>query len=224
MDAQSSGTKTDPRPRRLCCTNRLTGNASLSRHGTGGDSARGRHRTGDGLAPHHRRHMVRPKRRDARRASLRAIAPAVSDFQGLAFLRGGLMAAAPRAAVASVALAGVEGAVRCPATVCLQTVRGGDDACNLRIGRNLVQQFEQHGRVTEITGGKFGCADFQCLLVNSNVDLAPDAPFGTAVLARVPLPFALGLDACAVRQRFVFKPREGGAAGATARLIHNMGS
>ena len=47
------------------------------------------------------RQIVRPKRRDARRASLRAIAPAVSGFHGLAFLRGGMMAAAPRAAMAS---------------------------------------------------------------------------------------------------------------------------
>ena len=47
------------------------------------------------------RQMARPKRFDARRASLRAIAPAVSGFQGLAFLRGGMIAAAPRAAMAS---------------------------------------------------------------------------------------------------------------------------
>jgi hypothetical protein len=32
---------------------------------------------------------------------LRATAPAVSGFQGLAFLRGGMIAAAPRAAMAS---------------------------------------------------------------------------------------------------------------------------
>jgi len=51
--------------------------------------------------PLHRRQMVRPKRRDARRASLRAIAPGLSGFQGFAFLRGGMIAAAPRAAMAS---------------------------------------------------------------------------------------------------------------------------
>jgi hypothetical protein len=45
--------------------------------------------------------MVRPTRFDVRRISLRAIAPAVSGFQGLAFLRGGMIAAAPRAAMAS---------------------------------------------------------------------------------------------------------------------------
>jgi len=45
--------------------------------------------------------MVRPKRRDARGALLRAIAPAVSAFHGMAFLRAGMIAAAPRAAMAS---------------------------------------------------------------------------------------------------------------------------
>jgi len=58
-------------------------------------------------APHHRRRIVRPKRLDARKASLRAIAPGVSGFHGLAFLRGGMMAAAPRAAMASWHVAGV---------------------------------------------------------------------------------------------------------------------
>jgi len=51
--------------------------------------------------PLQRRQMVRPKRFDARRASFRAIAPAVQGFYGFAFLRGGMMAAAPRAAMAS---------------------------------------------------------------------------------------------------------------------------
>lgn len=49
----------------------------------------------------HRCQMVRPKRCDARRASLRAIAPGVSAFQNLAFLRSGMIAATPRAAMVS---------------------------------------------------------------------------------------------------------------------------
>ena len=48
-----------------------------------------------------RRQIVRPKRFDARRASLRATAPGLSGLQGLPFLRGGMIAAAPRAAMAS---------------------------------------------------------------------------------------------------------------------------
>ena len=47
------------------------------------------------------RQSARPKRVDARKASLRAIAPVVSGFHGLAFLRGGMTAAAPRSAMAS---------------------------------------------------------------------------------------------------------------------------
>lgn len=46
-----------------------------------------------------------------------------------------------------VAFAGVEGAI-------------GYDAYDLLIGRDLVQQFGQHGRVTHVTGGELGCADF----------------------------------------------------------------
>ena len=44
-----------------------------------------------------------------------------------------------------VALSGVVGAVRCPATVCRQTVRGGGDTGDLLIGWNLVKQLRQHG-------------------------------------------------------------------------------
>ena len=86
-----------------------------------------------------------------------------------------------------MALAGVEG-----------TIRG--DAGDLLVGRNLVEQFGQHGRVAHIAGGELGRADLQCLLVNPDVDLAPDAPFRAAVLAGVPLAFALDLDPGAVDQ------------------------
>ena len=85
-------------------------------------------------------------------------------------------------------LAGVEGAI-------------GGDAGDLLIGRDLVQQFGQDGRVNNIAGGALGRPDFQCLLMNSDVDLAPDAPFCAAVLARVLFPLALALDACAFDQQ-----------------------
>jgi hypothetical protein len=74
-----------------------------------------------------------------------------------------------------MALAGVEGAI-------------GGDAGDLLTGRDLVEQFGQHGRVAYVAGGELGCPDLQCLLVNSNVDLAPDAAFRAAVLAGVPYP------------------------------------
>ena len=84
-----------------------------------------------------------------------------------------------------MALAGVEGAV-------------GGDAGDLLLERDLVEQFRQHRRVTDVAGGELGGADFQCFLIDPDVDLAPDAPFGTAMLAGVPLAFPFDLDPGAV--------------------------
>jgi len=69
-----------------------------------------------------------------------------------------------------VALAGVERAV-------------GGDAGDLVLGRDLVEQFGQHGRIADLTGGELGGTDFQGFLVNPDVDLAPDAALGSAMLA-----------------------------------------
>ena len=95
-------------------------------------------------------------------------APAVSAFHDSTFFRSGMTAAAPRSAAlvhanlpcplpgrhvymprkgaghGFLAFAGVRGPVRCPATVCLQTVRGGRDAADLLIRRNLVEPLGQH--------------------------------------------------------------------------------
>jgi hypothetical protein len=46
------------------------------------------------------RQIARPRYFDARRASLRAMAPVMAGFQGLAFLRGEMTAWAPRSAMA----------------------------------------------------------------------------------------------------------------------------
>ena len=59
----------------------------------------------------------------------------------------------------------------------------------------------EHGRVTDVAGGELGRPDFQGFLINANVDLAPDASLGTAVLAGVPLAFTLDLDPGAVDQK-----------------------
>lgn len=128
--------------------------------------------------------MVRPKHRDTRRASLRAIAPGgVSGFQRLAFLRGGMIAAVPRAATASWRLR-------------VGTVSG--DAADLLIAWDLVEQFGQHGCIAHAAGDKLGCPDLKCFLVKSDADVAPDAPFRAAVPAGVPIAFALDLDPSAV--------------------------
>ena len=49
-----------------------------------------------------------------------------------------------------------------------------------------------------IAGRDLDGPDLQCLLVDPEVDLAPHTPFRAAMLARVPLAFALHLDAGAV--------------------------
>jgi hypothetical protein len=128
-----------------------------------------------------------------RRISLRAIAPAVSGFQGLAFLRGGsegmpppvrghTRRGRPTGGDGVVALSGVEGAI-------------GGDGCDLLLGRDLVKQLGQHGGVADVNGGELGSSNLQRLLVDSDVVFAPDAPFWATVLARIPLAFALDLDA-----------------------------
>ena len=43
-------------------------------------------------------------------------------------------------------------------------------------------------------------ANLQRFIIDANVYLAPDAPFGPALLAGVPLAFTLGFDACTIDQ------------------------
>ena len=77
-----------------------------------------------------------------------------------------------------MALAGVEGSVRCPATVCLQTVRGGGDAGELLIGWDLVEKLGQHWGISDIAGGELGRPDFQCFLVDSPSRRMSHSPAG----------------------------------------------
>jgi hypothetical protein len=76
----------------------------------------------------------------------------------------------------------------------------GGDAGDRLFGRDLLEQLGQHGRVAHIAGGELGSPDLQCLLVDPEVDPAPDAAFGASVLAGVPLAFPLDLDPGAVDQ------------------------
>jgi len=71
-----------------------------------------------------------------------------------------------------VAFAGIEGAV-------------GGDAGDLLVGRDLILKFGQDRGVTHIAGGELGGADFQRLLVNSDVELAPDPALRATMLARL---------------------------------------
>ena len=86
-----------------------------------------------------------------------------------------------------MALAGVVGAI-------------GRDAADLLVGRDLVEQFRQHGRVAYVAGGELDGPDLQGFLIDPDMDLAPDTALRATVLAGVPLPFALDLDAGAIDQ------------------------
>ena len=115
-------------------------------------------------------------------ASLRA-APAVTDFQGFAILRGGRMAAAPRSAMASGTCA-CRGPRSLPGNGLPAKREGGRDAGDLLIGRDLVEQLWHHGRIANVATGNPHRPDLQCFLINPKMDLAPDTAFRTAMLAR----------------------------------------
>ena len=53
----------------------------------------------------------------------------------------------------------------------------------------------------DAAGGELGGPDFQCFLVDRDVDLAPDPAFGAPELAVFPFPFTLDLDPGAVHQQ-----------------------
>jgi hypothetical protein len=75
------------------------------------------------------------------------------------------------------------------------------DAGDLLIGWNPVEWFGQLRRIAHVDGGELRRADFQCFLVDPNVDLSPDTPLRAIVLAGVPFTFAFDLDASAFDQK-----------------------
>lgn len=87
-----------------------------------------------------------------------------------------------------MALAGVVGTV-------------GGHRADLFAKRYLAEQIEQDSCVADMAPGDLDSADLQRLFIDSEMNLAPDPPLGTAVLAGVPLAFALNLDAGAVNQQ-----------------------
>ena len=77
----------------------------------------------------------------------------------------------------------------------------GRDAGDLLVRRDLVEQVGQDRGVTDVARGDLDGPDLQCFLVYPEVDLAPDASPGAAMLAGVPFAFALDLDPGAVDQQ-----------------------
>lgn len=92
----------------------------------------------------------------------------------------------------------------------------GHDA-DLLLRRGLAEQIRQHRCVADVVPADRDRPDLQCLLVDPEVDLAPDAPFGATMLARMPLPFALNLDPGAVDQQVLW------ASGAAIGDVHGEG-
>ena len=74
------------------------------------------------------------------------------------------------------------------------------DTGDALISADLGQQFGQHRRIPNVAAGDLDRPNLQCFFVDPEMDLAPDAAFCTAMLARIPLAFPLDLDACAVDQ------------------------
>ena len=72
------------------------------------------------------------------------------------------------------------------------------NGADVLIGRDLAQEFGQHGSITNVATGDFDSPNLQRFLVDPDMYLTPDAAFGASVLARVPLAFTLGFDPRAV--------------------------
>ena len=72
------------------------------------------------------------------------------------------------------------------------------EAADVLIRRDLVQEFGQHGSITNVAAGDFDRPHFKRYLIDTNVYLTSNAAFGATVLACFPLAFTFGLDACAV--------------------------
>lgn len=110
------------------------------------------------------------------------MAPAVEGFHGLAFFAGRYDGTCASICDRVVALARV---------VC--SVRGDFHIC-----RDLIQHLGLHRRIADPAAGDLYGPDFQRLLIDTDMDLAPQAALRAPMLAGVPLTFAFGLDASSV--------------------------
>lgn len=77
----------------------------------------------------------------------------------------------------------------------------GGHRSNTLIGLDLVEQLRQHGCVAHIAGRDLDGTNLQRFLVDPDVYFAPNPALRPAVLAGIPLAFALRLDARAVDQK-----------------------
>lgn len=80
------------------------------------------------------------------------------------------------------------------------------NVADVLIERDLVQEFGQHGSITDVAAGDFDCPNFQRFLVHTYVYLAPYAAFRTAMLTCIPLAFTLGLGPRAINKKIQARP------------------
>ena len=77
----------------------------------------------------------------------------------------------------------------------------GTDLADGMVDRNMVQQFEQHRRITNATAADLFSPNFQRIRTDAQMHLAPLPWLRWAMLLGEPLPFALSLDPCANDQK-----------------------
>lgn len=74
------------------------------------------------------------------------------------------------------------------------------------VRRDLAEQIGQDRCLADLASGDLDGADRQRFLIDPKMTLAPDPPFGTAMLASLPLAFALDADRGAVEQQVLDQP------------------
>ena len=65
----------------------------------------------------------------------------------------------------------------------------GNDTADVLTGWNLIKQFRQHQRITNIDGADLDFPNLQCFLVDPNGYLTPDTSFWTAMNASIQFAF-----------------------------------
>lgn len=103
---------------------------------------------------------------------------------------------------------GISGCSRLGAFTCVIRPICGT-AADVLIRWDLVQEFGQHGSITDVAAGDFGWPNFQRFLIDAYEYLAPYAAFGTAMFVRIPLACTFGLDPSAADKEFQ-RPRGAG--------------
>ena len=95
------------------------------------------------------------------------------------------------------------GVAGCNSVVAFTRVVGsiGGNAAEFLVWWDLFEQIRQHRRVANAAAGDLNGPYLQRFLINSYMYLAPKTPFGSIMLACVPLAFTLSFDARTIDQQ-----------------------